>query len=353
MIHDILFYFSIFLILSTLIPFIRHDFWIFRVFEFPRLQKLVLNIFIITLIFLFSFPDILIDYIILGLLSVNAAYLIYLIFPFTRFGSKQIVKAMHPANDNNLKVFIANVYQENRNSNAYLKLISACNPDVVLLVETHQWWQDQIDVIGKQYPYQLKIPIPNTYGMLLYSKLELSGGEVKYLVKQDIPSIETLIKLRSGQLVKLFCLHPEPPVPQENPKSTERDKEILIVAEKAKKSEYPVVVMGDLNDVAWSYTTELFGKISGLLDPRRGRGFFNSFNAKYFFLRFPLDHIFCSADFSLSSIKRLPSCKSDHFPMFVDLQFNPKVEQLNDVPVATEADLEIADEKINADTTED
>ncbi|MDN3585276.1 endonuclease/exonuclease/phosphatase family protein [Pedobacter aquatilis] len=260
---------------------------------------------------------------------------------------------MHPSNDNNLKVFIANVYQENRNSNAYLKLISACNPDVVLMVETHQWWQDQIDVIGKRYPYQLKIPIPNTYGMLLYSKLELSDGEVKYLVKQDIPSIETLIKLRSGQLVKLFCLHPEPPVPQENPKSTERDKEILIVAEKAKKSDYPVVVMGDLNDVAWSYTTELFGKISGLLDPRRGRGFFNSFNAKYFFLRFPLDHIFCSVDFSLSSIKRLPSCNSDHFPMFVDLQFNPKAEHLNDVPVATEADLEIAEEKINANTTED
>lgn len=218
------------------------------------------------------------------------------------------------------------------------------------MVETHKWWQEKMDVIGKEYPYQLKIPIHNTYGMLLYSKLELYDGSVNYLVKKDIPSIETLVKLPSGQFVKLFCLHPEPPVPQENPKSTERDKEILLVAEKAASSKYPVIVMGDLNDVAWSYTTELFGKISGLLDPRRGRGFFNSFNAKYFFLRFPLDHIFCSKDFSLSSIKRLPSCNSDHFPMYVDLQFNPKVEKLNDAPVATEADLEIAEEKINAET---
>lgn len=307
---------------------------------------------LITLIFIFSFPEILVNYIVLGLLCINAAYLIYLIFPFTRFGSKQIVKAMNAPNENNLKVFIANVYQENRNSNAYLKLISSCNPDVVLMVETHEWWQEQMDVIGKEYPHQLKIPIPNTYGMLLYSRLELSDGEVKYLVKEDIPSIETLVKLPSGQLVKLFCLHPEPPVPQENPKSTERDKEILLVAEKAKASKYPVIVMGDLNDVAWSYTTELFGKISGLLDPRRGRGFFNSFNAKYFFLRFPLDHIFCSTDFSLSSIKRLPSCNSDHFPMCVDLQFNPKAEKLNDAPVATEADLEIAEEKMNAETSD-
>ena len=123
-----------------------------------------------------------------------------------------------------------------------------------------------------------------------------------------------------------------------------------MVAQKAKNSDLPVLVMGDLNDVAWSYTTELFAKTSGLLDPRRGLGFFNSFNAKYFFLRFPLDHIFCSTDFSLTSLKRMNSCGSDHFPMCANLQFDPKAEPLNDEPVATEEDLELAEEKINAET---
>ncbi|RZJ79749.1 MAG: endonuclease [Flavobacterium sp.] len=352
MTRDIIFYLSIFTVLSTLIPFIRHDFWVFRVFEYPRLQKLVLNIVLIFIVGLLAFPQSTAEIVVAILLVINLSYLIYLIFPFTIFGKKQIIGTSETNGKNNLILFIANVYQENRESDAYLKLIDSCNPDVVLMVETDDWWESKMDAIIEKYPYQIKAPLPNTYGMIFYSKFPLTDGEVNYLVKEDIPSIETLVTLPSGQKVKLYCLHPEPPVPQENPRSTERDKEILMVAEKAKESEYPVIVMGDLNDVAWSYTTELFGKISGLLDPRRGRGFFNSFNAKYFFLRFPLDHIFCSADFALSSIKRLPSCGSDHFPMCVNLCYNPKAEKHNEVPVATQEDKELAQEKINEDTSE-
>lgn len=339
-------------VVSTLVPFIRHDFWVFRVFEYPRLQKLVFNLVLILAVLLLDYPTSTINLVVFIALLINLAYLVYLIFPFTIFGKKQIISSKSKTGDSNLKLFIGNVYQENRKANEYLSIIAACKPDIVLLVETDLWWQQEMDFLSNDYPHQIKIPLENTYGMLLYSRYELQNEEVKYLVKNDIPSIDTLVKLPSGQLVQLFCLHPEPPVPQENPRSTERDKEILLVANRAKGSKYPVIVMGDLNDVAWSYTTELFGKISGLLDPRRGRGFFNSFNAKYFFLRFPLDHIFCSADFTLSEIKRLDSCGSDHFPMCVDLQFNPKAEPFNDVPEATQDDIELAQDKINADMPE-
>ncbi|WP_354429427.1 MULTISPECIES: endonuclease/exonuclease/phosphatase family protein [unclassified Mucilaginibacter] len=58
------------------------------------------------------------------------------------------------------------------------------------------------------------------------------------------------------------------------------------------------------------------GFLSGLLDRRRGRGFFNSFHAHYFFVRFPLDHAFISRHFKLNKIKRLSNYGSDHFPIF-------------------------------------
>ena len=304
---------------------------------------------LVGIIFLFDFPKTTVDLVIIVALLLNLFYLLYLIIPFTIFGKKQIIDSKNKETSSTLKLFIGNVFQENRKANEYLTIIAECKPDVVLLVETDLWWQQEMDFLSNDYPHQVKIPLENTYGMLLYSKYELIDGQVNYLVKSDIPSIETLVKLPSGQLVKLFCLHPEPPVPQENPRSTERDKEILLVANKAKDNKYPVIVMGDLNDVAWSYTTELFGKISGLLDPRRGRGFFNSFNANYFFLRFPLDHIFCSTDFKLNAIKRLENCGSDHFPMCVELQHNPRAENQNEKPQATQEDLELAEEKVNAE----
>jgi len=60
-------------------------------------------------------------------------------------------------------------------------------------------------------------------------------------------------------------VHPTPLVHNENPFSEERDKELLMVADLAKASKMPVIVIGNVNDVAWSYTTTLFFKMSGLL----------------------------------------------------------------------------------------
>jgi endonuclease/exonuclease/phosphatase (EEP) superfamily protein YafD len=347
-IHTTLYFSGLFVLLTSLIPFIRNDAWVFRVFEYPRLQKFILNIIILALLLWVAFPNENWEWWLAAALALNGIYLGWLIYPFTPLAKKQIVGSTRPHGPDNIKILIANVYQHNQRAADYLQLMKQSGPDVVLLVETNTWWQQQLDAISDKYPHQIKVPPDNTYGMLLYSRLPLTEGAVAFLVEKDIPSIETMVTLESGQQVKLFCLHPTPPVPQENPRSTERDKEILLVGKKAKQLKCPVIVIGDLNDVAWSYTTKLFGKISGLLDPRRGRGFYNSFHAKYFFLRFPLDHVFCSTDFTLSDLRRLPACGSDHYPMFVNLQYNPPAKKENEAPKASAYDKELADEKINA-----
>lgn len=345
--QQILCYFTIVMVIFTLIPLIRNDFWIFRVFEYPRLQKLALNL-VLLLLNLWFLPITIGQKIVCCILFFNLCYLIYQVYPFTFFGKKQLISARHPNGDDNIAILIANVYQENRKSESYLELINKCTPDVVLFVETNAWWEQKLDIIIEQYPYHIKVPLENTYGMLFYSRLAIRGAKVNYLVEDDVPSISVDVQLKSGQWVRMYGLHPKPPVPQENPRSTERDKEVLLVAKKAKDCKLPVIVMGDLNDVAWSYTTELFVRLSGLLDPRRGRGFFNSFNAKYFFLRFPLDHIFCSTEFTLYGIKRMPDCGSDHFPMWVNLQFDPPAQSLHTAEAADENDVQLANEKLNA-----
>ena len=333
------------LLIITVLPFVKKEYWIFRVCDYPRIQKLVGSIICIALLLFYISQQDLIMLIYLGLMVLNAGYLLYLILPFTNLSKFQVLNIENEIPDQGISLMVSNVLQDNKNYSGCLKEIDRVNPNIVLLLETDAKWEKETNSLSEKFPYEVKVPLENKYGMLLYSKLELSNTSVQFMVEDDIPSIHTEVLLPSGQVVQLFSVHPTPPVPNENPTSKERDKELLLVADLAKESKLPVIVIGDLNDVAWSYTTQLFLKMSGLLDPRKGRGFFNTFHAHHLFLRFPLDHAFISVDWKLKQIVRLNNFDSDHFPIFISLQYEKQAHLEQEPLEPDEDDIELAEEK--------
>ena len=54
-------------------------------------------------------------------------------------------------------------------------------------------------------------------------------------LKPDIPSIRTRVRLRSGDLVTLYGLHPEPPAPGEADTSLPRDAELVLAGREIAK----------------------------------------------------------------------------------------------------------------------
>ncbi len=336
---------AIVVFVSSVIPLMRREAWWIRVFDFPRLQVLLLALIDIGLLLVVgpasSWPGA------LALVAASTAAIIQTahVFPYTPLAPQEVLDARDSAPESTLSLLIANVLMDNRATDALLVLAYELRPDIILLLEPNAWWEERMQPLEAAWPYQVKRPLENEYGMLLYSRLLLVEPETKFLLRDGIPSMHTQVQLPSGARVWLHCLHPEPPSPTEADSSLPRDAELLMVGREVKARGGPAIVAGDLNDVAWSYTTRLFQKICGLLDPRRGRGMFNTFNAKVPLMRWPLDHVFHSEHFLLADIRRLPRFGSDHFPVYVRLVLQPGADALQQAPEAQGKDDAVALDK--------
>lgn len=338
-------------IAATLLPLWKHEGWLIRIFDFPRAQIAAGGCLVTAAYLLLLRPDTPVELGLLSALALSTVYQGWRMIPYTPLFPRQ-VKSAAPVGQacGRCSILIANVLMENRAADEFDALIRENDPDVVLAVETDRWWVDRLSRLESSYPYTVKVPLSNTYGMTLLSRLEIVDSDVHFLVDDSIPSIRARLRLAEGPTVRLFCVHPRPPAPTEDTDTTERDAEILLVGRSARESVEPSIVMGDLNDVAWSYTTRLFQKISGLLDPRIGRGMFNTYHAGNPLMRWPLDHLFHSEHFTLVRMQRLRAWGSDHFPIFVRLQYAARAAEIHDLPEAEASEHREARRKIQMAT---
>lgn len=335
-----------FCITSTLLSLSRNQKWWIRMFDFPFAQLTVMSLFSIVGLYFFSDLSDWVGKVIMGLAVANFIYQCVIVIPYTPVYPVMAQSNKKPVGDISISLLSANVLQFNKKTSLLKDLICEKNPDVITLLETDDFWYEEMKYLEKEYPHNVTVPIDNTYGLLYFSRLEFAKHEVNYLVEKGVPSVDSVVKMRNGQHVRLFVVHPPPPSPSENEESAERDGELLIVGKMVKKETLPCIVVGDLNDVAWSHTTRLFQRTADLLDPRIGRGFFNTFHADYPLLRWPLDHIFHSNHFRVVSLERLSHIGSDHFPIFIHLNYEPEAQAEQESEKEDAEDREEAQEKI-------
>lgn len=350
----ILTFFNILMLMPTLASLTKFDQWWIRGFDFPRIQISFLVLLMITLSLSFYTFEAVWHYILLISLVGSFIYQAVKIFPYTILSKKEVLKFKGSDPKAVISILISNVLTTNKRSDKLIAHVHAYKPDILLTLESDKRWENELSVLEDEYIYKVKIPQDNLYGMHLYSKLKLEDIEIKYLISDEIPSIHGYIRLRNGERVKFHCLHPKPPSPTEDDTSTNRDAELLLIGRELDAEKESILVFGDLNDVAWSRTTKLFQKLSGLLDPRIGRGFYNTFHADYVLLRWPLDHVFHTIDFTLIKLKRLKSINSDHFPVFIKLNYEPRGKYFQEKPEKANGDeKEWANEKITDGNPQD
>lgn len=330
-IKKLLFYsllvFSTVLILITMLSLIYDlRFWYYKILDFPRLQYLILGL---LFLFLFipmtkkwKFPSLMLLF---GLIAVIIIQGI-VIYPYLLgqksvpdFGTGIIKTADF------FDVLSANVLIDNRQSEAFLKIINQQDPDILLVMEVDDWWVKELQGLKKNYPYQLEYPLDNAYGMSLYSKLPMDHKEIKFLKHDDVPSFHVIMTLPSGKSFNFHGIHPVAPVPSNKYPDNVGEEEIALlkIGKLVAENPLPSMVAGDFNDVSWSHSSRMFGQQGNLKNVRIGRGLYNTFDATSFFLRWPLDHYFVTKEFELVELERLSEFGSDHYPFYAKFALEP------------------------------
>jgi endonuclease/exonuclease/phosphatase (EEP) superfamily protein YafD len=336
--------------IMSLFPLVAIDYWWIRVFDFPHLILTGFTLVAILLYFFTFKPRWVNDYLYITILLGCFAFQVSKIIQFTPFYANEVADSSENVKpEDKLVLYGANVLQTNKEGDELYKEIEERQPDIILFTETNQRWSDEIkSKIGAEYGYKLEEPLDNTYGMLLYSKLPIRNSSIEYMVDSEIPSIHTQVQMKNGEWFQLYAIHPTPPMPQHNPSSTDRDTELMKTAIMSYQSKLPVIVMGDFNDVSWSDSTQLTITIGKLLDYRVGRGFYNSFHAKYPVMRWPLDHILVSSEFRHEDSGTGVGFGSDHFPAYVTLTYEPKLAKQQEPKEPTDKEWELARDQMSS-----
>lgn len=248
-----LYFFSI---IATGLPFINSAQWWIRIFDFPRAQITVVCLVSLLLFYRYVKMKRKRKMPLLFLLSFVLLFQIQKILVYSPLYPTQAKNSSHISEENSFSLLVSNVRMDNEDKEKFISLVREYNPDILLINEPNEEWEKALKELDREFPYSVKHPLDNTYGMMFLSKFPLNNSKVNFLVEDDIPSVYTEISLPSGDRFDFYGVHPEPPKPGSD--TYERDTELLIIGKKIRDSPTPSIVAGDLNDVGWSRTSKLF-----------------------------------------------------------------------------------------------
>ena len=315
------------LILITVLPLVSSGKWFIRWWDFPRLQIAILLLIPLAI----SISQICQagfqreTSIWLCLLSGAIVWQVSHIVQFSPIWQREVPDTLGNSAQQKIKLMVSNLDYENLSPDRVIDQIEEEQADILLLIELDRGWNDRLTSLRSAYAYRHELVRGEGLGMAIWSKLPLESTETKYLISDRRGSLWAKMKTESGDLVNFVGVHPTPPGLLDSTGETRRDSRvrdaelIMIAKEIASRPNEPWIVAGDFNDVAWSHTTRLFKRTSGLVDPRIGRGLYSTYIAQYPPCRCPIDHVFVSEGFTISSLGRKRISGSDHFAVLATL----------------------------------
>jgi len=213
-----------------------------------------------------------------------------------------------------LRAMLLNVNTRLGDANRVRAVVSAADPDILVLEEISSAWMSDLTWLTNSYPHSLSQPREDNFGIGLYSKLPLADAEVVYIGGAEVPSILATVSTSQRDL-RVIATHPLPPCGRDY--SRWRNEQLERLPDYV-RSHLPVLLLGDLNVTPWNYYFRRLLASTGLRDSAKGRGVqatWPNFNP---LLRIPIDHCLHSEDIGILDRRVGEDVSSDHFPVIVE-----------------------------------
>ena len=326
---------SVSVIVATLCSAMPGTAWQFRVCDFPRAQVLVVGLALLAADIAWhalfpaerSVAHVLLLAVLVGSVLQQAQWALRLtaLWPAElRADTDAPPPPLHRPPQEYFRIVTANVDYENVNRTSACARLLRSRPDILAVVENDSDWNIPLGRMSERLPYRVIEPRADGCGVALLTRLPIIESSIEHLVSDKRPSIWAKLDAADRGIIRIVVLHPVPPgLPRKREgrhDSTRRDIELHVAAERIRASGYTTwIVTGDFNDVGWSRTTSRFKLISGLRDPRVGRGAYSTFPANRPLLHYPIDHVMLSDDFIVRRIGRMGNIGSDHLPLLAEI----------------------------------
>ena len=215
------------------------------------------------------------------------------------------------------RALLANVNSTNRDDQRIRDTILHLDPDFVLLLEATPWLLDRLTDLADRYPQRIAAPREDNFGIALLSRRPFLHADIVPIGAAGLPSI--VAEFAVGQhRFNVLGTHPLPPIGEELAHG--RNDQLARLAEFARHSQQPLLLLGDLNLSPWSPYFDQLLTSSGLHDGGHGRGILPSWPAGWLPLWIPIDHALFSAGIHIRQLEIGSDIGSDHYPVIVDFQ---------------------------------
>jgi endonuclease/exonuclease/phosphatase (EEP) superfamily protein YafD len=217
--------------------------------------------------------------------------------------------------DGGNKIMCINLYSKNRQFKSVKNYINEKNPDLLVLQEFNEFWQSKLEPLLNEYPYRLRVPRSDSFGIAVYSKLKVSDFEVQSFGSANLPSIVGELQI-GEKMVRLIATHPLPPVSENY--FHHRNQQLKQLANYIRTKSAPAILVGDLNTSSFSENFKTTIELSGLRDSRQGFGLLGTWPGWFTPLMTTLDHFLISDEISVIERSVGPHVGSDHLPIFME-----------------------------------